>query len=182
MRALTTLSRPPYNQGKSQTYLAKGQFSAKAAMKTIVTLLVGVLIVDDGPKPDPVKKELDKFQGTWEFVAVEFDGKDLMNIFKDAKAVVEADKVKLIFPSGTVLARRFKLGLTTNPKCVDFFGLDKKGKPDGNNTEGIYEWKEDNLRLCVSIKDGVKERPLEFTAKPGTGCILYVAKRKPMDK
>ncbi len=146
-------------------------------MRVLLVTMVGFYLAGDpGAIGADTKKELAKFQGEWRFVSVEFDGKDAMNIFKDAKVVVEGSKLALIFPSAKLI-RGFKLGLTTTPKCVDFRGFDAKGKPDGNDTEGIFEWQGERLRLCVSIKDGVKERPVEFSAKPNSGRILYVVER-----
>lgn len=146
-------------------------------MRILLVLTLGMLGLAGDRTSDPAKKELDKFQGEWRFVSVEYDGKDFTHVFKDAKAVVQGNKIKLMFPTATLI-RAFKLGLTTTPKCVDFQGLDAKGKPDGNDTEGIWEWKGDALRLCVSIKDGVKERPPDFSAKPNSGRILYVVEKK----
>lgn len=124
-------------------------------------------------------KELTKFQGEWKFVSVEADGQDLTGALQDAKIAIKDAVFTLVFPSGDRVIRGLKLGVTTTPPCIDFLGRDDKGKPDGKDIEGIYEWQKDRVRICVSVKEGIKERPLEFSAKASTGRILLVMERKP---
>lgn len=131
---------------------------------------------------DPAKTELAKFQGEWKFVSVEADGQDVTEGLREAKILIKDDNFTLTLPAGdNKVLRGIKLGVTTTPRCIDFLGRDDKGKPDGKDIEGIYEWQKDRVRICVSTKDGIKERPLEFSAKSNSGRILLVMERKPTD-
>jgi hypothetical protein len=57
---------------------------------------------------------------------------------------------------------------------VDF--LNKDGK--GDASEGIYELKDNRLKLLVNIRNGVKERPTTFDDKDKSGHIYYVLERQ----
>jgi uncharacterized protein (TIGR03067 family) len=147
-------------------------------MRCFLILLATVSMVAGAQPTDAKKKEFAKLQGQWEIVSVELDGKDISSLFKNGKAIVKDNQIEVSIESGRKLARSFQLDVTTTPRCVDFQIVDAKGKATGTIQEGIYEWQKDSLRICILIKDGVKERPLEFSTQPQSGRILYVIKRK----
>src|SRR5205823_14319934 len=68
---------------------------------------------------------------------------------------------------------KVKLDPTTTPRCVDLTVA--AGGQLNVVLEGIYELKEDELRLCVKVIG--KERPVEFAAPAGSSTALIVLKR-----
>ncbi len=136
-----------------------------------VILLAAGLAAASVVGADSTKEDLKNGQGNWTVVSVEIDGKDASNAFKEAKVTVKGERVTLAFPNGTELVRTFKLDATTKPKCIDI----KNDK--GETTEGIYELKGDELKVCLSIKGGVAERPDAFTTESGSGRVLYALRR-----
>jgi uncharacterized protein (TIGR03067 family) len=122
---------------------------------------------------DDAAKERRRVQGTWTFVSAELDGKNL-DRFKGAKAVVKGDRVSVMFKQGFKFLRTFKVFTDTNPRCVDFLGADGRG----DASEGIYELKDNRLKVLVRIRGGGKERPTAFTDKGKKGHIFYVLERQ----
>ena len=143
-------------------------------MRTITALLtIAWLAAANVSAQDDAGKERQRVQGTWTFVSVELDGKNLDG-FEGAKAVVKGDRVIVMFKQGFKLLRTFKVYTDTNPRCVDFLNADRKG----DASEGIYELKDNRLKVLVRIRDGVKERPTDFADKGKKGHIFYVLERK----
>ena len=101
-------------------------------------------------------------------------GKDLNDLFKDGKAVVKGDSLTVTFAKTGKLVRTFKVFTDTNPHCVDFLGEDGKG----DASEGIYELKDNRLKVLVNIRNGTRERPTSFADKSKSGHIMYVLKRQ----
>jgi uncharacterized protein (TIGR03067 family) len=122
---------------------------------------------------DDTAKEQKRLQGTWIFISVESEGKS-QDRFKDAKAVVKGDHVTVTLAKFGRFTRTFKLSTDTTPCCVDFLSEDGKG----DASEGIYELKDNRLKLLVSIRNGVKERPTAFADKGKSGHIYYVLERQ----
>lgn len=143
-------------------------------MKTLASLVTfGFLAVSAALADDAAAKEQQRLQGAWEFVSVELNGNDSLDIFKGSKPVVKGNLLTLRFRGGTKLVRLFKLYPDTTPRSVDFLSEDGKEV----TSEGIYELKDGQLKLLVNINDGVKDRPTSFAAKSKRGHILYVLKR-----
>jgi uncharacterized protein (TIGR03067 family) len=122
---------------------------------------------------DDAAKEQKCLQGTWTFISVESEGKS-RDLFKDAKAVVKGDRVTVMLAKFGKFNRTFKLFTDSNPRCVDF--LNEDGKPDAS--EGIYELKDNRLKLLVNIRNAGKERPTTFADKGKSGHIYYVLERQ----
>ena len=135
--------------------------------RTLVVMLVLATAAADNAAKDDVKKA----QGDWRFVAVEINGKDATDNFKDAKVAVKDDKVTVKLPDGETVAWTLKADGSTKPKCIDF----KNDK--GETSEGIYELKDDELKVCVSFKAGASERPTDFTTSEGSDRVLWKLRR-----
>jgi len=143
-------------------------------MRTIIFLLaIAWLAVANVNAQDDAAKEQQRVQGSWTFVSVEMDGKNL-DLFEGAKAVVKGDRVSVMFKQGFKLLRTFKVYTDTNPRCVDFLNPDGKG----DASEGIYELKNNRLKILVNISDGGKQRPIDFADKGKRGHIFYVLNRQ----
>lgn len=136
------------------------------AMVAMVSL-ASVVLADD----EASKNELKKFQGKWLLVSLEAEG-EKNEIKEENKIVVKDEKVTTQDEQSFSL----KLDAKSDPKTIDLTLLtgDEKGKV----LEGIYKLKDDELTVCMFGGDGgVKKRPLEFSTKTGSGCLLVVLKR-----
>ena len=143
-------------------------------MKTLIGLGLAVIMTfPAGDAKDP-KKELAKLEGTWNVTDITYNGKDhsklnINFVFKGDEVLVEGnDKVKVEY------ARlKIKLDPTTKPRIFDL--TVGEGVQKGNDMEGIYELKDDKLKICVKVFG--KDRPSEFTSPDGSSVALLVLKR-----
>jgi uncharacterized protein (TIGR03067 family) len=145
------------------------------AAVAVVTLLLGSgsHAADADAKADAIKKELAKFQGTWQLVSSETDGqKAPEEQLKQIKVVIKGNQHSVYFGDKLLAENvRFDIDPTKKPKTTD------DTLPDGRMIHGIYELDGDTLRSCVA---GIgKERPTEFTTKAGSGHTLRVFRRVP---
>jgi len=127
---------------------------------------------------DAVERELKKLEGTWSTKELIYNGKDFLAsgksnfnfVFKGAEATIEGnDAVKKEYAK-----IRVKLDLTTKPKTMDITvaaGIQKDAV-----IEGIYELKEDELKICAKVFGN--ERPTEFSSPEGASVVLLVLKRE----
>lgn len=140
----------------------------------LAVLALSFLLAADQPAAKEARQELEKLQGTWRFVSLEIDGQALPEgALKDAKIVIKGDA----FDSssfGIVYTGTVKVDPTQNPKTIDL--AFNAGPEKGNTTLGIYELDGDTLRLCLALNK--KERPKEFSSKPGSGLALEKLKRE----
>jgi len=143
-------------------------------MQTMIGLcLAAVLSVGAGDATD-AEKELAKFDGTWNVAEITYNGKDHNKlkfnfVFKADEVVVEGDdNVKLEY------ARlKIKIDPTAMPRIFDL--TVGAGVQKGADMEGIYEFKGDELKICVKVFG--KDRPTEFTSPDGASIVLMVLKR-----
>jgi uncharacterized protein (TIGR03067 family) len=131
------------------------------SLRFVLLLAAGLLLGAEPSREDPVKKELEHFQGSWITTSLTYNGDSfekyadkLRMVFKGDTATVEGiDEVKKEYPRIV-----FKLDPSTTPKCVDLTvaGGDQKDAV----MEGIYELKGDELRICVCVLGS--GRPTKF--------------------
>ena len=128
----------------------------------LLVLFAGLFIAPDGLENEDAKK----MQGSWIAVGLEHDG-----IVEDAttkRAAYHFLADKFVFLIGDDEQRiTFRLDPSKSPKQ---FTLGDKGKP----TLGIYEFKDDKLRICLPTK-GDGKSPTEFTG--GRGSMLLTLRR-----
>lgn len=119
------------------------------------------------------KEELEKFQGTWEFVSLEVDGDPKPDAdFKKYTAEFRGDQ--WIVSEGTNIAAQSTIVLdpNANPKTIDAFPPPGKGQP----IHGIYLLERDKLTICDRGEDN-GDRPTGFGPEPNSGLVLIVYKR-----
>jgi uncharacterized protein (TIGR03067 family) len=138
---------------------------------------VGLLVAAGDATEDAVKKDLAALKGVWAVVSAEKDGKKLgSDQFKDVTVTYDGAGKILAERDGKVLfAATFKIDPTKKPKTIDATQT-SDGDTKGKVLLGIYELKDDTLTFC-SQSDSSKDRPTDFTAKPGSGHFLRVYKR-----
>ena len=143
-------------------------------MKTTASLCLATVLVFIGAVTADEAQELEKLKGTWSVTDLTYNGKDHNTlkfnfVFKGDEVVVEGnDRVKLEYARFKV-----KLDLTTTPKLFDI--TVGGGVQKGAAMEGIYELKDNELRICLKVFG--KDRPADFKSADGSSNALLVLKR-----
>jgi len=117
--------------------------------------------------------DLQKLQGTWQRVSIVLDGKEASEdeAKKQQLTIKEADYTLRIGEQsreGTL-----QLDSTKKPKEINIKSA--SGPNKGKILKGIYEIDGDTLKYCVAPPG--KDRPTDFTSKPGSGHMLYINKK-----
>jgi uncharacterized protein (TIGR03067 family) len=141
-----------------------------------MTAILCVLLALPGAEPNKdelAKKELEKLQGTWEWVEAERRGKRVKfdNTTKPAgygDMVVKGDTATV----GKVAAK-IKLDPSFAPKLIDLDYTEQKFV-----LETIYKLEGDTLTICYALgTDRVKNRPSEFKTDENSVFEVRVYKR-----
>jgi uncharacterized protein (TIGR03067 family) len=137
-------------------------------------LAAGLPARADDDKKD-AEKELRHLEGTWKVVSREVDGQKVpdeeikkltLNIAAGGKAALLSEGTAIATADVTVFPAK-------KPKEIDLlFG---QGENKGKTARGIYELKDDTLRICYAQPG--RDRPTEFASKPGSGNTLAFYKR-----
>lgn len=144
-------------------------------MRPRFLLLVSVgLSLAAGDAKEEVKKELERFGGTWKFVSLEADGKKVPEAdFETARLVLKGASFTFTDDHGTVHGT-FQVDPAKKPKTIDVTFTD--GPDKGKTFLGIYELKGDTYKVCIGLKE--KDRPKEFVSEPGSGHALETLRRQ----
>jgi uncharacterized protein (TIGR03067 family) len=132
-----------------------------------------LMVAADDPK-DAVKKEYDKFEGTWRMESVTVDGKPSpIEAFAEFRMTLKGEKFTTVTAEGKTDGT-YKVDPSKSPKTIDitFIG----GQLDGQTMLGVYKLDGDTYTVCLHAGGG-KERPKELASKPGSGLVLEVLKR-----
>ena len=140
-----------------------------------------IVLVSFGAAPaqdDAVKKELTEMTGEWRLVRGEESGEPASEYFvKHLKCVIKGEQFTFegIEPLTDKASKlTMKIDTATTPKCIDL--KVEAASLKGDVLEGVYEWKGDELKLCLYLGKG--NRPLEFETKAGSNRVLFVFKRE----
>jgi uncharacterized protein (TIGR03067 family) len=148
---------------------------AMALGVALVFVGIGSLLAAGDDKEDAIKNDRKKYEGAWQVVSLEVDGKKTGE--EDAKKITvvnEADGKWTIEVEGKVVARGTSvIDPTKKPKEVDL--TTTEGDDKGSTALGIYEISDDARKVCLATAG--KERPTEFAAPSGSGHILAALKR-----
>jgi uncharacterized protein (TIGR03067 family) len=132
-----------------------------------------LMVAADDPR-DAVKKEYDKFEGTWKMESFTMDGKPApIETFAAFRMTLKGENFSTVAAeeksNGT-----YKVDPSKSPKTIDitFTG----GQLDGLTMLGVYELDGDTYTVCLPPGRG-SERPKELASKPGSGLVLEVFKR-----
>jgi erythromycin esterase len=127
------------------------------------------------PIESVIKRDVDHMQGKWEAVLMNRDGEiqPLQGALANLQLLVEGDH-RTIRSGQTVFTEAFyRLNPTSDPPSIDF--VVTKGGLRGQIMLGIYVISGDSLRVCYAVPG--RERPRDFTPKPGSGHALQEMKR-----
>ncbi|HPD17281.1 MAG TPA: TIGR03067 domain-containing protein [Planctomycetota bacterium] len=138
-------------------------------------LWMSVLVSLVGAAEEPADAQ--KMQGTWTIEAAEKHGeKQPADALKALRAVIKDDT--FVFKMGDQEAEKatIKLDPAKTPKAIDFQPASVAGT-EKKPSLGIYELKDDTLRLCWRKEGGA--RPTEFaTSADDRDSVLMVLKRE----
>jgi uncharacterized protein (TIGR03067 family) len=143
-------------------------------MRPFGLIAVVVLIAADA-RDDDAKKDREKFQGNWQLISAERDGKKTPQ--EDAKKItltIQGDKFILRKDSVIISEGTMTLDPTKKPKAIN--ETLTTGPNEGKVFSAIYEIDDEHHKICFAALG--KERPTEFSSKPGSGNILQVWKRE----
>ncbi|HEV2948380.1 MAG TPA: TIGR03067 domain-containing protein [Gemmataceae bacterium] len=148
--------------------------------RTGAIIFVVLLLGADTQKDDAVKTETNKLQGTWRVVEAERDGvKAPGDETKKITLVIKGDKLtaKRTENAGKPEEKNYEMSFTLdptkNPKWIDVTYTD--GERKGESSLGIYELKDDSLKICMSRGT---TRPMEFETKMESQRHMMVLKRE----
>lgn len=149
---------------------------AHAVVFAALVLCAGVslLVAAD----DDAKKDLEALKGNWTVVSAERDGKKLTDEqLKDVMLTLDGTGKATVKKGDQVLFDgTIKIDPTKKPKALDTTQT-SDGENKGKTLLGIYELDGDTLKICTAEPAG-KDRPTEFSSKPGSGNFLRVYKRE----
>ena len=124
---------------------------------------------------DGAKKALKELQGTWKVTAAEQDGDSLDRIVGGIM-VIKDNNFHIKTVSGTELKGDLVLNPSKAPKHLDY--IHQEGPLKDKKWEGIYEFKDDALKICYAEADSDKERPTEFKTLKKSRLLLLELKRE----
>lgn len=191
-RVSHTAGRKTYRHFDVLVYLGDGKIDVEQLrMPVMKSLQSSIAVLLDGPDGPHVQTLLDlqdkeKLQGRWTVVSTEEDGEKRKT---RAGVAIEGDRLTTAFflgatPAGSEFT--FALNGSTLPKRISLTGPlpDEKvlggGKVKPLTQEGIYSLEGDALKVCFAPPG--KERPTEFSTKPGLGRTLLELRRDPPEK
>jgi uncharacterized protein (TIGR03067 family) len=141
-----------------------------AMTTTVMLLVVGLSLPLEGPKDDPVKKELKQLEGAWQATSLEQDGEKATEaVVKQMKLVVEGQKATFFAGDTVLLQGTIKLDPATKPKALDV--ASRAGRLKDQTVEGIYEFDGDAVKICLGSPGGV--RPTEFKSGKDQPLVTY---------
>jgi uncharacterized protein (TIGR03067 family) len=138
---------------------------------------VGLLVAAGDAKEEAVMKDPAALKGTWIVVSATREGNKLSDKqIKNVRFTIEENGQALVKNGEQILFEgTIKIDPTKKPKREDATQTSEGGNK-GKTTLSIYEIEGDTLKIC-SVEPG-KDRPTEFSAKPGAGHFLRVFKRE----
>jgi uncharacterized protein (TIGR03067 family) len=129
----------------------------------------------DAAKPDAIKKEMEKAQGSWTMVFAAASCRMIPAAeIANHQLVMRGDKYTLfkeedkIHDHGT-----FTLDPTQSPRTIDI--TEDQGPNKGTTNRGIYLLDGDTFIVCYNLPH--MARPTELTSKPGSTVFLFIYKK-----
>ncbi|MCI0463557.1 MAG: TIGR03067 domain-containing protein [Gemmataceae bacterium] len=145
-----------------------------SALLAVLTPAAGLQPQPDSPRARAAKKELQHFQGTWQFESLEENGKKAPAADLKERTFFVGANVFMVRRGNTILqAGELQVDPAKTPKTVN--ALVKLGQHKGEVMLGIYTLDGDTLKVCLDIEG--QERPKEFKTTPGSQRLLAVYKR-----
>jgi len=133
-----------------------------------------MLIAADA-RGDDAKKDLEKFQGHWQLISAERDGKKTPDEeAKKTHLTIEGNKFVLRKDDVVLSEGTMTLDPTKKPKEID--ETITTGPNKDKVFTAIYEIDDKQHKICFAAVG--KERPTEFSSPPGSGRFLQIWQRE----
>jgi uncharacterized protein (TIGR03067 family) len=143
--------------------------------KVLAMLSVVVLLSTDKATDQAAKRELDKLQGTWSYVAFEMNGEKMPDDqLKKMSITYTGDKWTVKEEDRVVASGTQKLDPSKTPHEIDSPITEGDGK--GITMLGIYEFKGDTFKVCFDPSG--QSRPKSFTPKEGQFAAVIKRQKK----
>ena len=142
--------------------------------RILLLLAVGSLIGADSQGEVTAKKDLQRFQGNWQLISAERDGKRTPP--EEAKKItlaIRENKFVLKKESVVLSEGTFSLAPTKQPKEID--ETITVGPNKGKVFLAIYEIDDEQHSICFAAAG--KDRPTALSSDPGSGNLLQLWKR-----
>ena len=138
----------------------------------VFSLTAVVLAGGNGPTPE----ETAAMQGTWKIESLIGDGEPVpADTIRNWRRIVKNDRVTWKRGGETLV----ELSIVYNPRAkpMTLVSTIESGQDKGQTLLAIYELHGDELRVCFAPPG--KPRPKEFSSTPGSGVLMYTARRLP---
>ena len=122
---------------------------------------------------DDATDGLKAFQGSWDLIYFERDGKGV-KLQNNTRIINTGDKFVVKRRNQVIAAGTMKVDPSKKPKASETTYT--QGPDKGKTFKGIYEFDGDTLRFCRAGSPD-DERPTEFKTKPGSGRFMAAYKR-----
>jgi uncharacterized protein (TIGR03067 family) len=143
-------------------------------MRTTAVLIVTLVMGSAYGQQDAAKKEAARLEGEWSMVSGEANGQPMPPEFvKTGKRVAKNGETTISIGGQLYFKAKFTVDPTKKPKAIDY--VMTEGFTKGKTQLGIYELDGDTVKFCFAAPG--KDRPTEFTSKPGSERTLSVWKR-----
>jgi uncharacterized protein (TIGR03067 family) len=125
--------------------------------------------------PDKPKTDLERLQGTWSVVSMEYKGKSVGKDFFKGYQLIFADNT-LITQQGSQEVRKATFALAQGKSYKTLISAALNGPKKGKKITSIYTIEGDTLKICGP--DGDTDPPTTFTTQPKNDFILIVLKKQ----
>jgi uncharacterized protein (TIGR03067 family) len=143
-------------------------------MRVAVLSLVAIgLVMTARGQEGGAKKS--KLEGTWKVTSVMEKGKEKGP--EDHTMIISGDTLTVKKGDEVVFKGTFKRDKTKKPREIDVTVTEGPEKVKGKVAKGIYELKDDTLKLCAN-HPGEEQRPTEFSAPENSPFMLITMKRE----
>jgi uncharacterized protein (TIGR03067 family) len=147
-------------------------FFQDVAMRPFGLIAVVLLIAADA-RDDAAKKDLGKFQGNWQLISAERDGKKTPQE-EVKKITLSIQGNKFVLRKDTVIISEGTMTLDPTKKPREIDETITTGPTKGKVFSAIYEIDDEHHKICFAVAG--KERPTAFSS--GSGQLLQVWKRE----
>ena len=141
---------------------------------TVASSILAVGVLAAAGEDEAIQKDRKQITGTWRVSPLRKTAKNDLPTTRKNQDDLQSDGKYMVQREGkTVVAGSTKIDPTKKPKQSE--GTYTEGELKGMTVLGIYEIDGDNMRGCFALPG--KDRPTEFSSKPGSSQVLIAYKR-----
>jgi uncharacterized protein (TIGR03067 family) len=142
-------------------------------MRRLASLTLALVLLGGADKP--AAKDPAKLQGSWVVVSAQRDGKAADDL-KGHQLTLAGDKFVIKSRDGKLLYQgTYQVDTSRKPATIDF--RHTEGALKGKTWKGIFALEGDTLKESDNAPNPDRDRPKDFKAAAGSGCVAIVFKR-----